>query len=499
MKGKKKIALALAALTAVTWICGCGAKKEEVSNGELETVTLKMFYFTNSGKEKDQDLVTEEINKILKEKLNCTVEIETPDISTFNTKLPLMLQSQEQLDIIWANYDILLKNIPKSAFLELDTLLDEYGQGIKDAIEPTLLDGCKVNGKIYGIPVNKEFAENKAIFYRKEFADKYQLNFDEVDTLLELDGVFQKITGNEEGYAPLYLSKSDFQPPMPYSEEYKDRYVDIPGISWLVLDTKTDKIMNRYETEGYKETLKLYQKWYNEGVINKDALVTTVSAWDALKNGKGWFVVGSGKPAQINSMSKDYGFEVAQGYTTDPEISIRSLLGSVNAIPFTSKDPERAMMVLNLMYADKDLMNLFVYGIEGKHYTKVDDETIKLPEGAQSAADTGYNPGVDWKLGNSFLLYQYDYVDPDKKRLYQEYNASAKEGVLFDFILDQESFKSQVASTNAVYEEYNLSFKVGAINVDEALPEFIEKLNNNGAQTIIEETQKQYDAWKASK
>ena len=52
---------------------------------------------------------------------------------------------------------------------------------------------------------------------------------------------------------------------------------------------------------------------------------------------------------------------------------------SNTAISINSKHPERAMQLIGLMNTEKgkDLYNLLVFGIEGEHYTKVNDKEIQ--------------------------------------------------------------------------------------------------------------------------
>ena len=51
------------------------------------------------------------------------------------------------------------------------------------------------------------------------------------------------------------------------------------------------------------------------------------------------------------------------------------------AVASTCKNPEKALEFLNLTYTDKDVINLIIYGIEGKDYVKVSDNVVKYPDG----------------------------------------------------------------------------------------------------------------------
>ena len=67
----------------------------------------------------------------------------------------------------------------------------------------------------------------------------------------------------------------------------------------------------------------------------------------------------------------------------------------------------------------------------------------------------------------------------------------------FGYYFDQEPVTSEVAAVNTVIEQYTPSLNCGAINPEEALPEFIEALKAAGMDKIIAEQQKQLDEWAA--
>ena len=56
-----------------------------------------------------------------------------------------------------------------------------------------------------------------------------------------------------------------------------------------------------------------------------------------------------------------------------------------------------------------------------------------------------------------------------------------------------------MASVSAVKAEYELALDSGSMDPDKYMPEFLEKLENAGAQKIIDEVQRQVDEWKKTK
>lgn len=72
-------------------------------------------------------------------------------------------------------------------------------------------------------------------------------------------------------------------------------------------------------------------------------------------------------------------------------------------IPYTSKNPERAMQLINLLHSSKgqELFRILAYGLEGEHYTVDADNNVTFanPTGRESA-DSTYGLS-DWAIGSN--------------------------------------------------------------------------------------------------
>jgi len=67
------------------------------------------------------------------------------------------------------------------------------------------------------------------------------------------------------------------------------------------------------------------------------------------------------------------------------------------------------MRFLNLLNTDPYVKNLIVHGVEGKHYNKVDGNTV------EPIAGSGYSLyAKTWAIGNVFLDYILSTEDPTK-------------------------------------------------------------------------------------
>ena len=66
------------------------------------------------------------------------------------------------------------------------------------------------------------------------------------------------------------------------------------------------------------------------------------------------------------------------------------------------------------------------------------------------------------------------------------------------FVVDREPIKTELAQTQAVWDELVKPILNGWVAYDDGAAEAIEKLNDAGAQTVIEEIQRQLIDWKAA-
>ena len=90
---------------------------------------------------------------------------------------------------------------------------------------------------------------------------------------------------------------------------------------------------------------------------------------------------------------------------TQEYVTNGALQGWTWSIPYTSENPEATMAFLNLTYADRELTNMFYYGIEGVHYNLVDEAGIfEYPEGIDTSNRTYGNPmGCYGDVSNSSI------------------------------------------------------------------------------------------------
>src|SRR4051794_5498595 len=175
---KKALTFFLMLVMAVSVVLsGCSSKESSgsASGGDSKDkpyeITMAYLYFT---KIDDLPAVQAEINKITKKKINATVKLMPIEAAAWQQQSTLLLTGNEKVDLILATgtagYSL---PATKGQFLPLDDLLKKYGKGIIDAVPKHVLEGAKVDGKIYGVPSIRDFAANYGFVMRKDIVDKY--------------------------------------------------------------------------------------------------------------------------------------------------------------------------------------------------------------------------------------------------------------------------------------------------------------------------------------
>ncbi|UNK18429.1 ABC transporter substrate-binding protein [Paenibacillus sp. N3/727] len=502
---KKKVSilsLALVLLLTVV-LSACGSKeggnkpnepaKEEaavqsdgtVDASKLDPVKLKMYMIGPN--QKDLPMVQEEINKYLTEKINATIEISMIDWGDYSQRMQVITSSGENYDIAftssWA-FDY-LPNAAKGAFKPLNELLDQYGKGIKEALDPRFLEGTKVNGVNYGIPANKELAQQFVWRFNKKYLDKYNLDISKVTTIEDLEPLLKTIKENEPAdITPLAVPKG-FKPYLPFDFPLGD---EIP--IGMYIDTKDFKFVNLLDSPELKSALTTMRKYYKAGYVRED--VATLDGIDNIKTGK-WLVDREiTQPYAELGWSRNAGYDIVTRPMHDPVIYTSSAAGSMMAISSYSKNSERAMMFLNLLNTDVKLRNMIQSGLEGTHYKKLEEPYIEdMPAMQENYAMPGF------ALGNMFLTYLHEGEPKDKWEAFEKFNTSAVVAPTFGFNFDTAPVKTEVAAITNVAKEFIPALYTGSVDPDEYLPKAKQKFKDAGIDRVIAEAQKQFDEWKA--
>ncbi|WP_214628446.1 ABC transporter substrate-binding protein [Paenibacillus agaridevorans] len=441
----------------------------------------------------DEAVVEEALNKLLTAKINATIDLMPIDWGAWDDKVNLMIAGRDVIDIYFtAQWNGHANNVSKGAFIPLNDLIDQYGQGIKETLDPAFLEGAKINGKNYGVPTNKELASAGGIVYRKDVADELGIDMSAVKEPKDLDAVYAVVKEKRPDLVPLYTNGAVF------NAHYFGNYdflgdSTIPGA--LLKDENGTTVAPVEDSARYQDYLKLARDFYVKGYINADAATTQVAPQDAWNAGKVFSTIEPMKPGKDAEIASAAGIpgKTAQIIMTSKTVATSETAGSMLGISSTSTNPERAMMLINLLHTDKEINNLLNFGIEGVHYTK--NGEIISPTG--KTAD--YAPGSAWMFGSQFLNYVWDTEAPDKWEQFKAFNEGAISSPALGFVFDSEPVKSEVGALANVIRQFQKAVETGSVEPEQGLKEYRQALKDAGIDKVIAEKQKQFDDFLASK
>ncbi|WP_171681780.1 DUF3502 domain-containing protein [Paenibacillus planticolens] len=523
LKQKKKIASAIAlSLIVPLALAGCGTdttsgKKEEVSpsqtaqvKGQQNEQPVELTFYIANSPVKDMDRIMEAANKIIKEKINATLKLVVTDWSTYPQKVNLMISSGEPFDLAFTgsfgelNY---FQNASKGAFKDITELLDKYAPTTKSRVPENIWQGIKVNGKIFG-SINYQvwgMAGARGVQLRKDFVDKYQFDWKSAKKWEDLTPFLDAVKKGEPDMIPWeYSIQQDNFADM--SVVYgMDSVGDnkIPG--WVRYNDKDIKVINQYETQEYKDYLKLFRSWYQKGYIKKDAATMKDYVPDrkakriaALYANPYPDLVDMPELSTSSFMAMAPPDDKVYSYTkrfTEPFISANTPSTALVAVGANSKHPEKAVQLIELLNTNDELFHLLAFGQDGKDYKKIGEKKIDMIKDQ-------YNFNwSEWEIGQSYGRMLWDQntdVESREKSLNIIYQAdkTAMISPVMGFVFNTEPVKTQMANVDATLKELLYALDSGTADPDKYYEEFIKKLKNAGADDIIAEKQKQINEWR---
>lgn len=459
---------------------------------------LTIGFYINSSMPTDMDAVLDEINKILLEKANAKITDKVVlNYGNYLEQITLMLSGNEKLDTFLCRQSSnFMQYVTRGQLLEMDDLLKEYGQGIVDAVGQDFLDAGVVGGHQYGLTSIRDLAKEYGFTMLKSYADKYDIKMEDIKSMDDMGAAFAKIKAGEPNMTPIVAS-TGASPLMEYLIGI-DALTDYCGVLMNYGMDDPMKVVNYFATDEYAYWCNYMHDWYQKGYIAEDFLTNNDQPHDLMRAHRGFAMPTGLKPGFDTQESNVVGepmvsVALSERYTTTSLVQTAQW-----CIPHNSTEPEAAMKFLNLLFTDEKLINLFDWGIEGKHYVKTADGHITYPEGVTSE-NTGYSLGLGWIFGNQYLSYVWEGDDIDVYDQLKEFNQTAMKSGAFGFVYDNSKVKTEVAAVNNVLNEYRAGLEFGVLDPETALPEFLSKLETAGIDKIIAEKQSQLDAWLASK
>ncbi|MEK0315095.1 ABC transporter substrate-binding protein [Cohnella sp. 56] len=471
------------------------------SEGAVDTskeVKLKMIFV--GPKPVDYDIVFAEINKKLKEKINATLEGEFLDWSDWAQKYPLKLAADENFDLIysanWAGYN---DQALKGGFLELtDDMLAKYMPQTWAAMPKVSWEQSKVNGKLYMVPQNRGESVEKLILYREDLRKKYSLP--EINSPEAYATYLKTIAEKEKGVVPFTPETGDWKfhnldrVLLKQQNEWNMFDLDMP-FAFKLTDEK-GQVFNVYDTPEFKDLLVYYKDLADHNAWSKNVLNSKNDHQADFKAGKTASIThNNGTLGSLMALMRQENspYEVALAdINQGKKKSVAIATQNGTSIHATSKNPERALMLVDLMQNDKELHDLMMYGISGVHYEPVGDDKYKALD--KNPNFTGFS---NWDF-NSPLNRDNEAFPQEASNLVKSWEAGVYHYPLETFVFDNSKVKTEIANVGNVMLRYGIPLEYGLVkDIDKGLADLNKQLKAAGIDKIQAELQAQIDAFLA--
>ena len=503
MKRIVSIILALAMLLGMVSVSTFAVAEEQ-----LEHVTLE-WYVSEDEKPGNQDVFAA-LNAYFEEKINTTVNFHFINNSEYSQKVSAILTAGQPVDIVNANSTLPYVNYSNmDSFVALEELLPVYAPQTYAMIPDDFWGAMEINGHIYGIPSYKDSVQMYCLMVNETLANALDMDFSNVviknynDVIPLLYAAYEKRNEvfPEDADLPICRTFPDMEQWLPYETINGLAIVNVPGSENFAGKGSGETVFNKYATDEYRAMCNSIAQMIEDGVLpadcwyyDPDRVYTAEGKWIIGDVGSGYVSVAK------NQYSNDW--DTMMVPYRDKIATTNYLHAAVECVSASSANPERALMVLELINTDPWVATTLRFGTEGDFWVMSDEEGVLSFEGTRNE-DPGNRAHYYW-YGAQFGAVVHSYVPSGYVANYGELLIAANESAISEtnmgFIFDPTPVQNEIAACNGVIGEFETNLKFGFIPLDDVnsnIDEFLAKLEANGAQKIIDEAQAQLDAWRA--
>lgn len=491
-----------------------------------EDVELVVWIF-GPGEQADHEKVMAAFNEKLHETLpNITADI-TIISGNIKDQLSRMWAAGERVDLCWIGWH---NNVAQEAIagniLPLNDLLAKYGQGIVEVVGAETLKNHEINGELYQVPTWQGMVGGRSgLFIPKEaIADSGVGETWEADIQAAMYEFWQtptvdaqqKVFDYLDEYCQGLLDNGKIRDGISVSGHYWHVGLDSDigvvgfvaaggssgGFGYIEMNDDTFTVKPAFTSDLRKNYYKYIADAYTKGYIRSDvASAESQSNWNDGFDNLDTILQGHNAWTDnfAETQSKSFGMDIAVIYDM-PHNWYNLGRATGMCIPYTSEHPEEAMQLLNEFYTNKELYQLYVYGLEGDHWTDNGDGSVTVLGGSsQPTSDFQYGQLV-WAVGScvNCKLTQNGANDPAYYQELKDLENGAYSSPFLNFNFDKTNVETEFAALTAIVEEYEDALMKGYLGSDgwEAYyNEFIDQLYANGLETVVAEVQNQVNAY----
>jgi len=497
--------------TAVLAGCSGGSSNGE-SGGSDRTEEITMLVLGDKPTNGRLENMLEELNGKLKEEVNATLDLHYVEWADWQTQYNVELLSGDgSIDLITTATDWLYgwENAQKGAFLPLteDMLKENAPNTWEQVSEFGDWDLTKLeDGNIYFIPEdNYKQYTNHGFFYRGDWATEAGLSNGEITKFDDLTAYFEYVLENKDGVVPWETNApgAGIDAYVRGNYDYRNLIgINVGNYEMWQTEASDPYTVTSYLMEGnaLKEAAEEIKNWNDMGVWREDVLNFTGDSRELFYSGQAAVdqhhtqtyigqIVYNMNTKQPGSDTKMYSI----GQENNNIVKDLKTHGAM-AVSASSKNPEKALQVYDLLRNDEEFYRLINYGIEGTDYIITEDGKLDYPE--------GYDPSTDG-LGSNFWAGRMDNFEldkttdaPNKEEIYGELDKIAYDYPFENLIFNKDAIESSQSAMASVLSTYMPQLQAGKFeNPSAEIDKMREELKAAGYEDVLASLQADMDAF----
>lgn len=469
----------------------------EAASGNIDfnedPYTLHICYAVGGEAQPDLPLIREKLNEITLKEINAKVELEAVSLFSLANVYALKASGQERMDlmILFPGSSYMTAFANSNLIMPMDDYVDTWGADLKSCLGE-MIEAGRYKGHIYAIPQKNSIRKGANGFaLSRTLCEKYDIKTEDIKSIEDLEAVFDLIKTNEPDVTVIMPEASGSSIAGAIAD-----YYDTCGAGTGIVKEVDGKltIVNQTEDEDFINACKKAQEWYDKGYLSRDILTSQEDGASALQAGKCFALA-------ANSINANMGNAQAQAVlinTEPPMLTTADDQLMMWAVPTSCERPDKAVQFLNLCIGSEEIANLMMYGLEGTHYTVLENGTID-----NSSNANWNNPWPMFGDGNKLKVRADEMASMTGVTTIEEYRDRLNAWPLtlspaYGFNFDPEKVKTQIATCDAVNDEFRLVVSNGTVDVESQIKKWTDKLYDAGLDDVMKEKQAQLDAWVAS-
>jgi ABC-type glycerol-3-phosphate transport system substrate-binding protein len=463
------------------------------------------------------EAMLEKLNELLVAKVNAKLDLFYIEWADWQTQYNVQLLSgDDNVDLVATATDWLYawENAEKGAFLPLsEEMLKANAPKTWAQVEADgHWDLTKLaDGKIYFAPEdNYTQYTNHGFFYRGDWAKEAGFENGEITKFEDFTKYFEWVKANKPEAYPWDVAGANEAALTGYIQGHTD-FQTLQGISagnYIPFHTTAANpytVTSWYmEGDALVEAAKLAKQWNDIGVWREDALNYDGDTREELYAGLSGVeqhhtqtfvndIVNNMNTKQPGSDPKFFYWGQENGNFFKDIFTHGAM-----AVSAYSKNPEKALQVYDLIRNDKEIYDLFNFGIKDVDYVITADGKLGYPEGYDSST---MSLGTDywWGRTDEFELPRTTQA-PNRAEIIAALDARAKDYPYSTLIVNKQNIDSTLAAMAGVLSEYIPQLQYGKFDDPAAaVAEMRQKLKDVGYEDARASIQADMDAWKAAR